>query len=84
MSTHNRSGSQKKENIASHKNWHRADILAAIRKQGTTLAELSRSAGLHERTLYNALERPWRKGEQIISHCIGVPAEQIWPERYIN
>ncbi|UAN64755.1 helix-turn-helix transcriptional regulator [Serratia sp. JSRIV006] len=62
-------------------NWHRADILAAIRKQGTTLSELSRQAGLHERTLYNVLERHWSKGEKIVSECIGVPVEEIWPER---
>ncbi|KIZ34586.1 sugar fermentation stimulation protein B, partial [Raoultella ornithinolytica] len=67
---------------ASTENWHRADILAAIKKRGRTLAQLSRDNGLHERTLYNVLERHWPKGEKIISDFIGVPVSTIWPERY--
>lgn len=34
MSIHNPKESQKKEPDASTKNWHRADILAAIKKKG--------------------------------------------------
>lgn len=82
MSIHNKLESQIKEQNASTENWHRADILAAIKKRGGTLAQLSRDNGLHERTLYNALERHWPKGEKIISDFIGVPVSTIWPERY--
>lgn len=82
MSIHNKLESQIKEQNASAENWHRADILAAIKKRGGTLAQLSRDNGLHERTLYNALERHWPKGEKIISDFIGVPVITIWPERY--
>ncbi|WP_394293741.1 helix-turn-helix domain-containing protein [Aeromonas rivipollensis] len=84
MSIHNPEESQKKELDASTKNWHRADILAAIKKKGGTLAQLSRDNGLHERTLYNALERHWPKGEQIIADYIGVATHTIWPERYVS
>ncbi|AMR39317.1 sugar fermentation stimulation protein B [Pluralibacter gergoviae] len=82
MSIHNKLGSQIKEQNASTENWHRADILAAIKKRGGTLAQLSRDNGLHERTLYNALERHWPKGEKIIADYIGEEAQHIWPERY--
>ncbi|HDS2775050.1 helix-turn-helix domain-containing protein [Enterobacter sp. SECR18-0236] len=82
MSIHNQSGSQIKDQNSSTENWHRADILAAIKKRGGTLAQLSRDSGLHERTLYNVLERHWPKGEKIISDFIGVPVSTIWPERY--
>lgn len=82
MSIHNPEESQKKERDASSKNWHRADILAAIKKEGGTLAQLSRTNGLHERTLYNALERHWPKGERIIAEHIGVAVHIIWPDRY--
>lgn len=82
MSIHNRSGSQIKDQNASTENWHRADILAAIKKRGRTLAQLSRDNGLHERTLYNALERHWPKGEKIIADFIGTAVHHIWPERY--
>ncbi len=37
--------------------WHQADIIAALRKRGTTLAALSREAGLSSSTLANALSR---------------------------
>ena len=46
------------------------------------MAQLSRDNGLHERTLYNALERNWPKGEGIIAAYIGVAVNVIWPERY--
>ncbi|CNE43307.1 TPA: helix-turn-helix domain-containing protein [Yersinia enterocolitica] len=82
MSSHNQLECQKSGQNASTENWHRADILAAIKKKGGTLAQLSRTNGLHERTLYNALERHWPKGEKIISDYIEVPAHLIWPERY--
>ncbi|EPL4126100.1 helix-turn-helix transcriptional regulator [Enterobacter kobei] len=82
MSIHNQSGSQIKDQNSSTENWHRADILAAIKKRGGTLAQLSRDNGLHERTLYNVLERHWPKGERIIADFIGVPVSTIWPERY--
>lgn len=84
MSIRKRLRSQIKEQNASTENWHRADILAAIKKRGGTLAQLSRDNGLHERTLYNALERHWPKGEQIIADFIGIPVFTIWPERYKN
>ncbi|PHM73230.1 transcriptional regulator [Xenorhabdus kozodoii] len=46
--------------------WHQADIIAALRKRGTTLAAVSREAGLSSSTLANALSRQWPKGEWII------------------
>lgn len=62
--------------------WHKADIIASLRKKGTSLAALSREAGLRSSTLANALVRPWPKGEMIIANAIGVPPEEIWPSRY--
>lgn len=42
--------------------WHSADIIAALRKKGTSLAAESRRHGLSSSTLANALTRPWPKG----------------------
>ncbi len=39
-------------------NWHPADIIASLRKKGTTLAALSRQSGLQSSTLANTLTRP--------------------------
>ncbi|WP_104921006.1 helix-turn-helix domain-containing protein [Rahnella sikkimica] len=64
--------------------WHPADIIAALRKKGTTLAAVSRAAGLSSSTLSNALSRPWPKGEIIICRAIGVLPHTIWPSRYFD
>ena len=66
------------------KDWHPADIIAALRKNGTTLAALSRQAGLSSSTLANALSRPWPKGEWLIANAIGIHPAEIWPSRYYD
>ncbi|EDS6039731.1 transcriptional regulator [Salmonella enterica subsp. enterica] len=62
--------------------WHPADIIAALKKRGTSLSALSRQAGLASSTLANALIRRWPKGEKLIAEKLGVLPEQIWPSRY--
>ena len=64
--------------------WGRVDIIYALKKKGTTLAALSRQSGLNSRTLNNALDRRYPKGEKIIAGAIGVDPKTIWPSRYIN
>lgn len=66
------------------KDWHNADIIAALRKQGTTLAEVSREAGLSSSTLANALFRPWPKGEWLIADALRIHPAEIWPSRYYD
>lgn len=66
------------------KDWHNADIIAGLRKKGTTLARLSREAGLSSSTLANALSRPWPKGEWIIANALKLHPAEIWPSRYYN
>ncbi|ENY9362166.1 helix-turn-helix domain-containing protein [Salmonella enterica] len=62
--------------------WHSADIIAALKKRGTSLSALSHQAGLASSTLANALIRHWPKGEKLIAEKLGVAPEQIWPSRY--
>ena len=64
--------------------WHSADIIAALRKKGTTLAAVSRQAGLSSSTLANTLIRPWPKGERLIAEALGVDPAEIWPSRYFH
>lgn len=64
--------------------WHSADIIAALRKKGTSLAAVSRKAGLSSSTLANALSRPWPKGELLIAEAIAVHPAEIWPSRYYD
>ena len=62
--------------------WHPADIIAGLRKKGTSLAAESRRNGLSSSTLANALTRPWPKGELIIAHALDTKPWVIWPSRY--
>ncbi|WJV68960.1 helix-turn-helix transcriptional regulator [Pectobacteriaceae bacterium CE70] len=64
------------------KDWHPADIIAGLRKKGTTLAAVSREAGLASSTLANALTKHWPKGEKLIAEALGVSPAEIWPSRY--
>ncbi|MFK9854714.1 helix-turn-helix domain-containing protein [Klebsiella pneumoniae] len=66
------------------KDWHPADIVAALHKRGTSLARLSREAGLASSTLSNTLTRPWPKGEKLIADAMGISPEIIWPSRYFD
>lgn len=62
--------------------WHKEDILAAVRKKKKSLSALSRENGLSSGTLNNALTRSWPRGEEIIARAIGISPEAIWPSRY--
>lgn len=62
--------------------WHRADVVAALHKKGWSLRKLSRESGLSDSTLKTALDRPYLKAETIIAAAIGIPPQDIWPERY--
>lgn len=68
----------------SHQDWHPADIIAGLRKKGTTLAAQSRLAGLSSSTLANTLSRPWPKGEWLIADALKVHPAEIWPSRYYD
>lgn len=62
--------------------WHSADIIAGLKKRGTSLSALSRQAGLASSTLANALTRRWPKGERMLAEALDVTPEQIWPSHY--
>lgn len=64
--------------------WHPSEIVAALRKIGTSMAELSRGSGLKHSTLSNALNRGWPKGEWIIAQRLNLHPSQIWPSRYFD
>ncbi|NIL23917.1 transcriptional regulator [Yersinia mollaretii] len=64
--------------------WHPSDIIAAIRKKGSTLSAVSRKSGLSSSTLANTLTRPWPKGEYIIADFLSMHPSEIWPSRYYD
>ncbi|MGG5836538.1 helix-turn-helix domain-containing protein [Huaxiibacter chinensis] len=56
--------------------WHSADIIAVLKKHRTSMAALSRKAGLASSTLINAFNRHSPKGERLIADALGVALEQ--------
>lgn len=62
--------------------WHRADVVAALKKVGWSVSALSQAHGLSRGTLPVALDRPYLKGERIIADALGMMPERIWPSRY--
>lgn len=62
--------------------WDPEDIKCAVRKKGTTLAELSRRAGLCDEAGSQTLARQWVRMERVIAKFLGVDPRELWPERY--
>lgn len=61
------------------KGWHSADIVAAVRKSGSTLVEISESLGLARASGSRALLRPHFRVNKAIADLIGVPLHVLWP-----
>lgn len=64
------------------KDWHKADIIAAVRKTGTSLRAMSRKNGLAHTAIGNALHIPAPKYERMIAERLNMTPQQIWPSRY--
>ena len=62
--------------------WHPADVLAALKKCGKSLTQVSVAHGYHPTAAGKALKRPWPAMERVIATELGLTPEQIWPSRY--
>lgn len=62
--------------------WHRQDIIAAVRKRGTTLRRLAIQNGYSDTTLIKCLDQRWPNAHLIISEFLGVGRHSIWPHWY--
>jgi Ner family transcriptional regulator len=62
--------------------WHPADIAAALKKRGHTLAHLSNDHGYHQTAVGKALKQPWPAVERIIAGALDTTPQMIWPSRY--
>ena len=69
-------------NLAAVDDWHPADVLAALKKRGQSLAGLSVANGYHPTAAGKALKQPWPAMERLIATAIGVTPQHIWPSRY--
>lgn len=68
---------------ASLKDWHPAEVGAALRMKGYSLRQLSLLNGYcNPNSLAKALHRPYPLAEAIIAEALGMSAPEIWPSRY--
>lgn len=67
----------------SPKDWHPAEVVAALRMKGFSLRQLALLNGYgNANSLTSALRRPYPLAEGLIAEAIGCPADEIWPSRY--
>ncbi|MFT4098467.1 MAG: helix-turn-helix domain-containing protein [Rhodoblastus sp.] len=59
---------------------HPADIVAAVKKAGTSLRQLGLSGGFGESTLRAALHKQHPRAQRLIAQTIGKPLHEIWPQ----
>lgn len=63
--------------------WHKADIKAALHRQGITLRSIAVCHGYNNiDSLDRALRDPYPKAERLIAEAIGTMPKVIWPSRY--
>ena len=65
------------------KDWHRQEVVAAIRMKGISVAELARRNGYdNPTTFYNVFRFSYPKVEKIVAEFLGKKPAEIWPSRY--
>lgn len=62
--------------------WHKADIIAALHKAGTSFRKLALARGVHPNGFTNVLRSSRPSWQTVIAEAIGVPPQTIWPTRY--
>jgi Ner family transcriptional regulator len=72
------------DRLLAQRDWHPADVLAALKKRGKTLSGISVAHGYHATAAGKALKQPWPALEAVIAAAIGLEPEEIWPTRYMR
>jgi Ner family transcriptional regulator len=63
--------------------WHRQDIIAALKKQGTSLAAVGRSLGFSRATMSWALMKPHPRANAAVAAALGLSMHELWPLWYM-
>jgi Mu-like prophage fluMu DNA-binding protein ner len=63
-------------------NWHKADILAELKKKGWTLRSLAAEGNVSYSTLKTVFDKSYPKMERLVANAIGIAPEIIWAERF--
>lgn len=72
----------KSKTIVVPRTWHVEQIKAAVRMSGTTLKNLSLANGLPPASCSFALNNPHQAAEIAIAQFLGVPLNELWPDRW--
>lgn len=64
------------------RDWHPADIKAALEKKGSSLAEVERKNGYSVGAASQVWSRNYPAMQAAIGRELGVPPQRIWPSRY--
>lgn len=67
---------------AEARDWHPAEIVAALWKKGLSMRQLALANGLDANTLNQANQVIYPNAEQIIATALGHHPKEIWPSRY--
>jgi Ner family transcriptional regulator len=70
------------ETRVEREDWHPADVLAALKKRGLSLAGLSVAKGYHPTAAGKALKQQWPAMERLLAEALGLVPQEIWPSRY--
>lgn len=62
--------------------WHKADVKAALERNGWNFSRIAREYGYSRTSPNQVLWTPWPRMEQIIGNILGLHPSQIWPSRY--
>ncbi|MBH1874310.1 MULTISPECIES: helix-turn-helix domain-containing protein [unclassified Stenotrophomonas] len=65
------------------KDWHPADVVAALHRKEISLRQLALLNGYtNANSLNTALRRPYPQAEALIAEALGKKPQAIWPTRY--
>jgi len=64
------------------RDWHWADVKAALERRGESVASVARTHGLHRATLCMAKTRWSPRAQLLLAQALRMRPEQIWPQRY--
>lgn len=64
----------------SQEDMHPADVIAALRKRGTSLRKIAQDNGYSH--IQRVLTSPWLAAEQLVAKALGTTPQALWPSRY--
>lgn len=66
----------------SQEDMHPADVIAALRKRGTSLRRIAHDNGYSH--IQRVLTSPWLAAEQLVAKALDTTPQALWPSRYRN